>query len=154
MKATDSLRVHGRGALLGLAFFFCTHDQTIASELGDTVHRLFRHQSYILVETPTEPARLLLLSSESKSDPLSVEDTVLRQVLVDLGDIDPDGREDAVLALADIDAEGAFDILASALSDSSPQVRDTAAAVIEEISDSEATGFGDHNRLRSETSMD
>ena len=154
MKGTDSLRVHGRGALLGLAFFFCIHDQAIASELGDTIRRLFRHQSYILVETPTEPARLLLLSSESKSESRSFEDAVLQQVLVDLSDIDPDVREDAVLALADTDAEGAFDILASALSDTSPQVRDTAAAVIEEITDSEATGFGDHSRLRSETSMD
>jgi HEAT repeat protein len=154
MRAIDSLRFDGRGALLGLAFFFYMHDQAIASELGDTVHRLFRHQSYILVEAPTEPARLLLLSSESNSETLSFEDAVLRQVLVDLGDIDPDVREDAVLTLADIDAKGSFDILASALSDSSPQIRDTASAIIEEISDSEATGFGDHNRLRSETSMD
>jgi HEAT repeat protein len=133
MKVTDSLRVHGRGALAGLAFFFCIHGQAIASKLGDTVHRLFRHQSYILVEMPTEPARLLLLSTESNSESLSFEDAVLRQVLVDLSDIDPDVREDAVLALADIDAEGAFDILAAALADPSSQVRDTAAAVIEVI---------------------
>ena len=154
MKVIDTSHARGRGAILGLAFLSCTAALASDSALRDEVHRLFRHQSYILVEAPSEPARLLVLSSNPTTHALSGDDAVLRQALIDFTSVDPAVREDAVLSLADIDVEGVVDILASALADPSPFVRDTAAAVLEELSEIESTDFDDGNSLIIETSTD
>ena len=137
MNRTNSSHARERGVVLGLAFLFCANVHSQDSALREIVHRLFRQQSYILVESPSEPARLILLNSGSTPAHLSADDLILRQVLIDLSSVDSDVREDAVLALADIDARGAIDILNSALTDPSPQVRDTAAAVLEDVSRAE-----------------
>jgi len=134
-----ALHAHWRGVLIGPAFFFFALASANGSELQENVHRQLSHQSYILVEFPTRPAQLYVLSSGTKIDPLIHEDFTVRNALLDLVDEDPDVRVDAVLQLADSNADGTIDILWSALFDSSPQVRDAAAAVMEDISDEDRT---------------
>ncbi len=89
MTATDSSCTRGRGAGIGLAFFFCV---TAAAD-------------------------------------------------------NPEVREDALLTLSDVDAGAVIDIVAGALADPSPLVRDTAAAVLEDVSGAGATDFTDQDRL-------
>ncbi len=137
MNRTISSHARERGVVLGLAFFFCANVHAQDSALREIVHRLYGQQSYILIESPSEPARLILLHSGATPAYFTEDDLILRQVLIDLSSVDSDVREDAVLALADIDASGAIDILNSALADPSPQVRDTAAAVLEDVNDAE-----------------
>ena len=147
MTATDSSRTRGRGAGIGLAFFFCVTAAADNAELRDTVHRLFRQHSYILIEAPLQPPRLLLMTSSSRAATLPEEAIVLHQALLDLADTDPEVREDALLALSDVDAGAVIDIVASALADPSPLVRDTAAALLEDVSGAGATDFTDQDRL-------
>lgn len=75
-----------------------------------------------------------MLSSGPKIKPLIYKDISVNNTLLAVVDEDPEIRVDAVLELADSNAEGAFDILWSALFDPSPQVRDAAAAVMEDLS--------------------
>ncbi len=147
MTATDSSRTRGRGAAIGLAFFFCATAAADNAALRDTVHRLFRQHSYILIEAPPQPPRLLLMSPSPHVETLPEEAIVLRQALLDLADSDPEVREDAILTLSDIDAGSVVDILAAALADPSPLVRDTAAAVLEDVSGASATDLADQDRL-------
>ena len=146
MKATDSSHVRGRGAVIGLAFFFCVAAEAGDATLRDTVHRLFRQQSYILIEAPLQAPRLLLLPSSVHVQTLSDVEIILRQALLDLTDTDAEIREDAILTLSDIDAGAVIDILAAALADPSPLVRDTAATVLEDLWGPGATGFADNDR--------
>ena len=147
MKATESSHAQGRGVVLGLAFFFCVAAAADSAALRDTVHRLFRDQSYILIEAPSQAPLLLLMSSSANAKTLSHESLILHQALLDLADTNPQVREDAILTLADIDADASIDILASALADPSPLVRDTAAAVLEDLSGAKATDFANFSRL-------
>ncbi len=147
MTATDSSRTRGRVAVIGLAFFFCVSAAADNAELRDTVHRLFRQHSYILIEAPAQPPRLLLMTSISHAATLPEEAIVLREALLGLVHTDPEVREDALLALSDVDAGAVIDIVASALADPSPLVRDTAAAVLEDVSGAGATDFTDQDRL-------
>ena len=146
MKATESSYARGRGAIIGLAFFFCVAAEVDDVTLRDSVHRLFRQHSYILIEAPLQSPRLLLLPSSPHAAILSDEATKLRQALLGLVDTDPDIREDAILTLSDSDAGAVIDILAGALADPSPLVRDTAAAVLEDLWGLGATGFADNDR--------
>ena len=146
MKATESSHAQGRGVVLGLAFLFCVAAAADSAALRDTVHRLFRDQSYILIEIPSQAPLLLLMSSSANAKTLSHESLILHQALLNLADTDPQVREDAILTLADIDADASIDILASALADPSPLVRDTAAAILEDISDAKATDFANFSR--------
>ena len=134
-----ALHAHWRGVLIGPALFFFALASSNGSELQKIVHYQLSHQSYILVEFPSRPAQLYVLSSGTKIDPLIHEDFTVRNALLDLVDEDPDVRVDAILELADINAEGMIDILWSALFDPSPQVRDAAAAVMEDLSDEDRT---------------
>ena len=134
-----ALHTHWRGVFIGPALFFFALASSNGSELQKIVHYQLSHQSYILVEFPSRPAQLYVLSSGTKIDPLIHEDFTVRNALLDLVDEDPDVRVDAVLQLADSDADGMIDILWSALFDPSPQVRDAAAAVMEDISDEDRT---------------
>ena len=147
MTATDSSRTRGRGAAIGLAFFFCVTAAADNAALRETVHRLFRQHSYILIEAPSQPPRLLLMTSSSHAATLPEEAIVLRQALLDLAHTDPEVREDALLTLSDVDAGVVIDIVAGALADPSPLVRDTAAAVLEDVSGASATDFADQDRL-------
>lgn len=137
MMTAKMLHAHWRGVFIGPALFFLASAD--ASELQENVYRQLAHQSYILVEFPSQPAQLYVLSSESKSVPLIYKDISAHNALLDVVDEDPEVRVDAVLELADINAEGAFDILWSALFDPSPQVRDAAAAVLEDLSGEDRT---------------
>ena len=134
-----ALHAHWRGVLIGPAFFFFALVNADGSELQRNVHRQFSHQSYILVEFASQPAQLYVLLPGTKIEPLSYEDSTVRNALLDIVDEDPDVRVDAILELADINAEGMIDILWSALFDPSPQVRDAAAAVMEDVSDEDRT---------------
>ena len=134
-----ALHAHCRGVLIGPAFFFFALVSADGSELQKNIHRQLSHQSYILVEFASQPAQLYVLSPGTKIDPLIYEDSTFRNALLDIVDEDPDVRVDAILELADINADGTIDILWSALFDPSPQVRDAAAAVMEDISDEDRT---------------
>lgn len=134
-----ALHAHWRGVLIGPAFFLCALAGADSSELQKNVHRQLSHHSYILVELPSQPAQLYVLSSGTKIDPLIYEDFAVRNALLDIVDEDPDVRVDAVLELAETNADGTIDILWSALFDPSPQVRDAAAAVMEDLSDEDRT---------------
>ena len=147
MTTTDSSRTRGRGAGIGLAFFFCVTAAADDAALRDTVHRLFRQHSYILIEAPSQPPRLLLITPSSHASTLPEEANVLRQALLDLADTDPEVREDALLTLSDVDASAVIDIVAGALADPSPLVRDTAAAVLEDVFGTGTTAFTDQDRL-------
>ena len=128
-----TLHAHWRGVLIGPALFFLATAGAHSSELQENVHRQLAKQSYILVEFPSQPAQLYVLSPGPKNEPLVYEDISVHNTLLNIVDEDPELRVDAVLELADINAEGAFDILWSALFDPSPQVRDAAAAVMEDL---------------------
>ena len=134
-----TLHAHWRGVLIGPALFFLATTGADGSELQKNVHRRLAQQSYILVEFPSQPAQLYVLSTGTEYEPLVYEDTFFHNTLLDIADEDPEVRVDAVLELADINAEGAFDILWSALFDPSPQVRDAAAAVMEDLSGEDRT---------------
>ena len=139
MMTAKMLHAHWRGVFIGPALFFLATAGANDSELQRNVHRQFAQQSYILVEFPSQPAQLYVLSSDSKSEPLIYEDMSVDNALLDVVDEDPEVRVDAVLELADINAVGTFDILWSALFDPSPQVRDAAAAVMEDLSGEDRT---------------
>ena len=74
-----------------------------------------------------------MLSSGPKIKPLIYKDISVNNTLLAVVDEDPDVRVDAVLELAETNADGTIDILWSALFDPSPQVRDAAAAVMEDL---------------------
>ena len=139
MMTAKMLHAYWRGVFIGPALFFLATAGANDSELQENVDRQFAQQSYILVELPSQAAQLYILSPGTKIVPLNYEDFSVRKALLDIVDEDPEVRVDAVLELADINAEGTFDILWSALFDPSPQVRDAAAAVMEDLSGEDRT---------------
>lgn len=134
MKPTDVSHTRVRGAILGLALFFCTTCQASDASLRELVQRLFGQDSYILVERASQPPQLWLLGEGTQDAHLSKQEEVLRQALLDLSDSNPAVREDALLSLSDMDTVGVTDLVASALADVSADVRDTAASILENYS--------------------
>jgi len=139
MMTAKTLHAPWRGVFIGPALFFLATANADGSDLQKNVHRQLAHQSYILVEFPSQAAQLYVLSSGPKIEPLIYKDISVNNTLLAVVDEDPEIRVDAVLELADSNAEGAFDILWSALFDPSPQVRDAAAAVMEDLSGEDRT---------------
>ena len=127
-----------RGAFLGLAFVLCVQASADDS-LRDRPHRELRHESYILIETPGAAPRLLLLSDGIDipvADPREGSQSErIDRALVLLADGDPEVRADAVLTLGDLQAPR--HLIAAALSDPAPVVREAAAAVLEDLDDAE-----------------
>ncbi|MBT8099715.1 MAG: hypothetical protein KJO82_08190 [Gammaproteobacteria bacterium] len=123
-----------RGAVFGLALFLSTTGSTQATELHELVQRLFGEQSYVLVEYHSQPPRLLLIGETELEADTGDNTRQIQQALLDLADRDPATREDALLALADLDNRLVTDLVASALADSSADVRDTAASILEDMS--------------------
>lgn len=123
-------RLCARGALAGLALAVCAG---AAAEPGlrDIVREELRGQSYLLIETEGEAPRLLLFP-RAGAEPMPLEQL---QLLVELGDPDPDVRIEAVLKLSDADIPDTDAWLAAALNDPSAEVREAAEAVIDDLAD-------------------
>jgi hypothetical protein len=108
--------------------------------VDDLLRRLLRHHSYLYVEAPGSD-RLWVLSPgdgwpEVKWAATSGEGERLGRIHVDLSDPDPDIREEAVLATAELDPGLAVNLLLPALHDRAPGVREAAAAVLDDMGES------------------
>lgn len=133
MRTTKLSHAQVRGAILGLALFFGVASPTAATELGELVQRWFADQSYILIENPSRPPRLILLGDGATQVEPSKHGRLMQQALLDLAHRDASVREDALLSLADIGPDNIADLIASSLADPSADVRDTAASILEDL---------------------
>ena len=101
--------------------------------MRDIVREELRGQSYMLIETEGQAPRLLLFPRAS-GEPMPLQHL---QLLVALGDPDPEIRFEAVLRLSDLDFPDTHAWLAAALSDPEPEVREAAEAVLDDLGDDE-----------------
>jgi len=134
MRTTKLSHARVRGAIIGLALFFGAISPAAATELGELVQRWFEDRSYILIENPSRPPRLILIRDDATPVEPSKDNPRMQQALLDLAHDNAIVREDALLSLADIGAEDVSDLIASALVDPSADVRDTAASILEDLS--------------------
>ena len=129
----------GRGALLGLASVLCA--AALADDaLREWVQREYRGESYMLIEKPGEEPRLLLFDRGDnaliqEAFPADARRARIAAAVVALANGDAEVRIEAVLALADEDGADVAHLIAGALNDPSPDVREAAEAALEDLAD-------------------
>lgn len=108
--------------------------------LAAALRRLLRDHSYILLSDVAgdEVQSLWILPPAGTLDTESAgwssgRDAAIDAIVLDLGDPDPDVREEAVLSLGDIGGPSVVPFLLQSLADSSVDVRKAAEAVLDDI---------------------
>ena len=110
------------------------------------LHRLLRHNSYVYVETRDTNDLWILPSSNEHDGPAwhaGVRDE-LDRIKLDLTDLDPETRGEAVLSAADLAPGVATQLLIPVTTDPDPFVREAALAVLDDLG---ATDYAEEYRL-------
>ena len=109
-----------------------------AISLSTLLRRLLRQYSYVICETASINELWILPDSDEIGATTWRIDTRAVNLRLRLTDPDPGIREEAVLALSDVEPGLAFDLAMSASNDPDVSVREASAAILEDIA---ATDF-------------